>query len=44
MRRVCVHAGSNPGSEPDYAGAARALATTLAERGIGLVYGAARSG
>ena len=44
MRRVCVYAGSNPGSHPDYAGAARALATTLAERGIGLVYGGGRVG
>ena len=44
MRRVCVYAGSNPGSHPDYAGAARALATTLADRGIGLVYGGGRVG
>jgi uncharacterized protein (TIGR00730 family) len=44
MRRVCVYAGSNPGSHPDYAGAARALATTLAERDIGLVYGGGRVG
>ena len=44
MRRVCVYAGSNPGSHPDYADAARALATTLAERGIGLVYGGGRVG
>ena len=44
MRRVCVYAGSNPGSHPDYAGAARALASTLADRGIGLVYGGGRVG
>jgi uncharacterized protein (TIGR00730 family) len=44
MRRVCVYAGSNPGSHPAYADAARALATTLAERGIGLVYGGGRVG
>ena len=44
MRRVCVYAGSNPGSHPDYADAARALATILAERGIGLVYGGGRVG
>ena len=44
MRRVCVYAGSNPGSHPAYAEAARAMATTLAERGIGLVYGGGRVG
>jgi uncharacterized protein (TIGR00730 family) len=44
MRRVCVYAGSNPGSHPDYADAARALATTLADRDIGLVYGGGRVG
>jgi uncharacterized protein (TIGR00730 family) len=44
MRRVCVYAGSNPGNHPAYAEAARALATTLAERGIGLVYGGGRVG
>jgi uncharacterized protein (TIGR00730 family) len=44
MRRVCVYAGSNPGSHPAYAAAARALAATLAERGIGLVYGGGKVG
>jgi uncharacterized protein (TIGR00730 family) len=44
MRRVCVYAGSNPGSDPAYAEAARSLATVLAERGIGLVYGGGRVG
>jgi uncharacterized protein (TIGR00730 family) len=44
MRRVCVYAGSNPGSHPGYADAARALATTMAERGIGLVYGGGKVG
>jgi uncharacterized protein (TIGR00730 family) len=44
VRRVCVYAGSNPGSHPAYAGAARALATTMAERGIGLVYGGGKVG
>jgi uncharacterized protein (TIGR00730 family) len=44
VRRVCVYAGSNPGSHPAYADAARALATTLAERGVGLVYGGGRVG
>jgi uncharacterized protein (TIGR00730 family) len=44
MRRVCVYAGSNPGSHPAYAEAARSLATVLADRGIGLVYGGGRVG
>jgi uncharacterized protein (TIGR00730 family) len=44
MRRICVYAGSNPGSHRDYADSARALAGTLAERGIGLVYGGGRVG
>jgi uncharacterized protein (TIGR00730 family) len=44
VRRVCVYAGSNPGSHPAYAEAARALAATMAERGIGLVYGGGKVG
>jgi uncharacterized protein (TIGR00730 family) len=44
MRRVCVYAGSNPGNHPAYAEAARAMATTLAGRGVGLVYGGGRVG
>ena len=39
IRRLCVYAGSNPGSHPAYAAAARELAGLLARRGIGLVYG-----
>jgi uncharacterized protein (TIGR00730 family) len=44
MKRVCVYCGSNPGARPDYAEAATALARTLAERGVGLVYGGANVG
>jgi uncharacterized protein (TIGR00730 family) len=44
MRRICVYAGSNPGTDPAYADAARALATLLATRGIGLVYGGGKVG
>ena len=44
MRRICVYAGSNPGTDPAYADAARDLARLLAERGIGLVYGGGRVG
>lgn len=39
MKRVCVFAGSSPGSRPQYAAAARALAVELVRRGLGLVYG-----
>jgi uncharacterized protein (TIGR00730 family) len=44
VRRVCVYAGSNPGSHPAYAEGARALAGLLAERGIGLVFGGSNVG
>jgi uncharacterized protein (TIGR00730 family) len=44
MRRVCVYAGSNHGTDPVYGDGARALAATLAERGIGLVYGGGNVG
>jgi len=44
VRRVCVYAGSNPGSHPAYAEAARALAGTMAARSIGLVYGGGKVG
>jgi uncharacterized protein (TIGR00730 family) len=44
VRRVCVYAGSNPGSDPAYADAARSLAALMAERGIGLVYGGGKVG
>jgi uncharacterized protein (TIGR00730 family) len=42
--RVCVYAGSNPGTDPAYAEATRALGAELAERGIGLVYGGGKVG
>jgi uncharacterized protein (TIGR00730 family) len=44
VRRICVYAGSNPGSDPAYAEAARGLARLFAERGVGLVYGGGRVG
>lgn len=44
MKRICVFCGSNPGASPVYAEAARALAETLAERGLGLVYGGGNVG
>jgi uncharacterized protein (TIGR00730 family) len=39
MRRVCVFCGSSPGTNPAYLESARAMGRTLAERGMGLVYG-----
>ncbi|GAC1433092.1 MAG: TIGR00730 family Rossman fold protein [Chloroflexota bacterium] len=39
MRRICVFAGSRPGTRPDYTAAAEALGRELAHRGLGLVYG-----
>lgn len=44
MRRVCVFAGSSPGSRPVYAEAARALGSALASRQIELVYGGGNVG
>jgi uncharacterized protein (TIGR00730 family) len=44
MRRLCVYAGSNAGTRPEYAEAAAALARELAARGIGLVYGGGKVG
>lgn len=42
--RVCVFCGSRPGASPAYAEAARAMGETLAEAGLGLVYGGGRVG
>jgi uncharacterized protein (TIGR00730 family) len=39
MKRLCVFAGSSPGSRPEYAAAARALATELVRRRLGVVFG-----
>ena len=39
VRNVCVYCGSGKGNNPAYAEAARTLGRTLAENGIGLVYG-----
>jgi uncharacterized protein (TIGR00730 family) len=39
LHRLCVYAGSNPGARPDYREAAAELATCMAARDIGLVYG-----
>lgn len=44
MNRICVYCGSSPGLLAEYRDAATALGHTLAERGIGLVYGGASVG
>ncbi len=38
-RSICVYCGSGSGTNPAYAAAARTLGRTLAEAGLGLVYG-----
>ncbi|CAM3253756.1 TIGR00730 family Rossman fold protein [Nocardioides dubius] len=40
IRRVAVFCASSPGTDPELARSARAVGRGLAERGIGLVYGA----
>lgn len=44
MKRVLVFCGSSPGSRPEYTEAAAELGRLLAERQLGLVYGAASVG
>jgi predicted Rossmann-fold nucleotide-binding protein len=44
MKRICVFAGSNVGSRPEYRAQAAELGRALAARGIGVVYGGARVG
>jgi len=44
MKRICVFCGSNAGARSEYAEAARALATVLAERKLGIVYGGCNVG
>lgn len=44
MKRLCVFCGSAAGTRAEYAEATRALATELAHRGLGLVYGGASVG
>lgn len=39
VRNICVYCGSGVGNKPVYAEAARTLGRTLAEAGVGLVYG-----
>jgi len=44
LERICVYCGSSPGRDAAYAAAARDVGRTLAEGGIGLVYGGGHVG
>ncbi len=44
MRRVCVFLGSNPGTNPNYLAATRALGAEIARRGLTTVYGGSNVG
>lgn len=43
-RRICVFCGSAAGARPSYVAAAELLADSMAERGLGLVYGGGQVG
>ena len=44
MHRLCVFCGSSAGNDPVYARLAAQLGRTLAQRGVGVVYGGGRVG
>jgi hypothetical protein len=44
MKRLAVYCGASMGSRPEFADTARSLGRTMAERGIGLVYGGGKLG
>lgn len=44
MQNICVFCGSSPGFDPLYMEAAKKLGSTLADQGLGLVYGGADVG
>ncbi len=44
MQRICVYLGSNPGFDPAYSAATKALANELVARNIGLVFGGSNVG
>ena len=44
LKRICVFCGSSVGSLPAHAAAARELGRTLAERGLGIVFGGGKVG
>lgn len=44
LNSICVFCGSNSGARPTYAAMARRVGTTLARRGLRLIYGGGRVG
>ncbi len=44
LRRICVFCGSSVGARPAYATIARELGRTLAQRGLGVVFGGGKVG
>ena len=44
IHRICVFAGSNSGTRPDYVAATRRLGEVIAAEGLDLVYGGAKVG
>lgn len=44
MKRICIFCASSPGNRPEYAAAAKEMATELVNRKIGLVYGGSKVG
>ncbi|MDK2779047.1 MAG: TIGR00730 family Rossman fold protein [Pseudomonadota bacterium] len=44
MKRVAIYCGSRHGNSEKYAQAAAAVATALAQQGIGIVYGGSKTG
>ncbi len=44
LKRIAIYCGAKAGNSPAYAEAAAQLARTLAEAGIGIVYGGSRNG
>lgn len=44
LKRICVFCGSSVGARPAYGAAARELGCTLAERGLGIVFGGGKVG
>ena len=44
MNSVCLYLGSSPGARPEYEAVVRQLATTIARRGMTLVYGGGNVG
>ncbi|MEE2526083.1 TIGR00730 family Rossman fold protein [Hyphobacterium sp. HN65] len=44
LASICVYCGSNAGTRPEYAAAAKAMGKAIADRGLTLVYGGGKVG